>query len=131
MPAARTPRGHVAFVCATSEFTYIFWAHMPSSQIPFVAPFPRIDGEGSERDHSMSQALVLDPPAETNGVQNRFRDIMLRVRIPLIHDVRVAFLLEARTRAIHKRVAVDSWDSLVECAVQPNGVAKEFPGRCR
>ena len=72
--------------------------------------------------------------------------MVLRLRIPLMHDRRVVFLLEgmcvmitssftlplytaARTRAIHKRIPIDSWDSLVECAIQLMAVATKMQAR--
>ena len=69
MPGARTPRGRVAFARATSAFTYISWSHMRSSQIPSVAPNAHLDGEGSEREYSMSQALVVRPRALSTAWQ--------------------------------------------------------------
>ncbi|KAJ6473779.1 hypothetical protein C8R45DRAFT_1103460 [Mycena sanguinolenta] len=69
MPAAHTPRSRVGFTRATSAFTYIVWAHRPSSQIPSVAPNTHLDGKVSEREYSMSQALVIRPPADGCVVQ--------------------------------------------------------------
>ncbi|KAJ6512446.1 hypothetical protein C8R45DRAFT_1087617 [Mycena sanguinolenta] len=58
MPGARTPRGRVALAHAT----YILWAHTCSSQIPSLALGAHVDSEGSEREHSVSQALIIRPP---------------------------------------------------------------------
>ncbi|KAJ6470902.1 hypothetical protein C8R45DRAFT_1104605 [Mycena sanguinolenta] len=58
MPGARTPRGRVALAHAT----YLFWAHTRSSQIRSLALGAHVDGEGSEREHSVSQALIIRPP---------------------------------------------------------------------
>ncbi|KAJ6467715.1 hypothetical protein C8R45DRAFT_938374 [Mycena sanguinolenta] len=58
MPGARTPRGRVALAHAT----YLFWAHTRLSQIRSLALGAHVDGEGSEREHSVSQALIIRPP---------------------------------------------------------------------